>query len=107
MNHQPMTLRAEYLITGAMPSKGEFEKDGKLVPYDNTKFYVHMPLSQGKGYATVEYKFGTSAEYERIFSNIDLPATAEVVIEQTTTGKGTVKQEIKDIIFKKKAGIPA
>ena len=98
---QAMTFKNDYLVIGAYPNKGSFRNDdNEIVAYDHCKFYVQMPLKQGKGYSCVEFKFGSSDDFDKVFS-VDLPAQATVEFEQVTTGKGRVQTNIVGIEFKK------
>lgn len=79
-------------ITGALPSKGILESG---VPYDSTKVFVETDLddSKGIGTATVEYKWGTSENYQKIAHVLKAarasgkPALFDADLEIVTNGK--------------------
>ena len=98
---QAMSFKNDFVVTGAKPSSGSFTNDkGEMVSYDTCNFYVQMPLKDGKGFASVEYKFGKSAEFNTLFP-VELPAMATIEFEQLTTGKGRVQTNIVGIEFSK------
>lgn len=96
-----MRFKSDFKILGAYPHVGAFKNDNdEVVEYDTNKFFVETPLSRGKGTNTVEYKYGLSADFDKIF-DVDLPATATIELEQTTSGNGKPSFEIVSIEFKK------
>lgn len=64
------------------------EVEGKR--YDTTKLFIESNLDESKGvakgFATVEYEFGTSAEFKKL-QHLSFPFIAELTIELVTTGK--------------------
>lgn len=85
-----------------MPNKGTFFDERKKVDvdYDNTKFYIEMSLSDGKGFATLEMKLPSSDDYDRYFGAVDLPAIADITFtESVKSGKRI--ETITNIEFKK------
>lgn len=86
-----MEVNAQVEITGAKNFVGNVEG----VQYDSTTIFVKTELDESrdnaKGYATTEYKFGTSAEYERL-KGLPFPFMADVTIELGTTGKRDTKR---------------
>lgn len=97
-----MSRTNQYKITGAFPSKGSFfdKEKNQEIAYDSTKFYIEMPLADGKGFATVEMKLPSSDDYHKYFGAIDLPAVADVTFLETTKG-GKRIETITNIEFKK------
>lgn len=98
---QNLTFKNDYIITGAYPNQGSFkDKDtGELISYDHTKIYVQMPLRQGVGFTTVEYKFGSSDDFKR-FENVSMPMNATIEFEQVTSGNGRVQTNILSVNLK-------
>ena len=88
-----MQLNAQVEITGVKCFLGNIEG----VAYDSTTLFVRTDLDESRenacGYATTEYKYGTSAEYAKLAPAIleakkrGLPFLADVVLELTTTGR--------------------
>lgn len=96
-----MITKSELTITGAYPNKGTFKNsDGETIDYDYCKFYVEMPLKQGKGVSTAEFKAFTASEFDTIF-NVDLPAKAEISFERVVNNGKSV-ETIVAIDFKSK-----
>ncbi|MFC7518669.1 hypothetical protein ACFQUU_27030 [Herbaspirillum sp. GCM10030257] len=77
-------------VTGIKASKGTMENGQS---YDSTKVYIETRLDESKGnqkgFATVEYNFGSSDEFHKL-KHLPVPFIAEVEFEQITNGK-TVK----------------
>lgn len=100
---KPTRFKNDFIVTAAYPNKGEYE--GR--PYDNTKFYVKAPISKGKGYITVENVFGTSADYDRLFADVDLETSVFTIeFEQFTNPKGKLVQNIVGVELKKETKTP-
>lgn len=95
------------LITGAIASSGSFEnKKGEQVKYDSINFYVQMPLTKGKGFATVENKLrNRSHDFDKIFGAVELPAMAEISFVEQTDGKGNMVREVVDVVIIKPAKV--
>lgn len=85
----------QYEVTGIKKFKGDVEGQH----HDTTTIYVktRMDESRGtsKGYATAEYKWGDSSNYEKV-AHLKLPMMAELDLEQVTNGK-TVKTVCFDL----------
>lgn len=81
-----MKINQVLTITGMKASKGDFE--GTV--YDSTKVYAMTDMDEtkgnAKGFATVEYPLGTSAEYEK-FKHLTFPFKADCEMEFVTSGK--------------------
>jgi len=94
-------LNQRVTVTGSFPSKGVLESGA---PYDSTKVFVLTDLddSKGVGTATVEYKWGTSENYQKIASFIKAacdagkPALFDADLEVTTNGK-TQRTQVVDL----------
>ncbi len=82
-----MKFTTEIKVAGIKKSKGTLENGNA---YDSTKIYVETDLDDSKGTAkgcaTVEYPFGTSAEYEK-YAHLTFPFLASATLEIVTTGK--------------------
>lgn len=90
-----MRMKQQFTLSGAKPSKGDFNG----TPYDSTKIYLDLPISDGNGTCTIEYSWGTSDNYQKL-ANLDLPTDVIVDFELMTTGKGQ-KTIIHDVEVKK------
>lgn len=81
-----MKLNQQLTITGMKGSKGEYEGAG----YDSTKVYAMTDMDEtkgnAKGFATVEYSFGKSDEYEK-YKHLTFPFKADCEMEFVTSGK--------------------
>lgn len=92
------TFNAQMKITGMKASKGDMEG----VSYDSTKVYVETAFDESKGtargFATAEYNFGTSVEYEK-FKHLPYPFMADCEIEFVTSGRvqKTIMRSIKPV----------
>lgn len=92
------TFIAPMKVTGMKASKGDMEG----VHYDSTKVYVETGFDESKGtakgFATAEYSFGTSLEYDK-FKHLPFPFMAECEIEFVTSGRvqKTVMRSIKPV----------
>lgn len=88
-----MQVNAQVEVTGAKSFQGNIEG----VQYDSTTVFIKTELDESrdnaKGFATTEYKFGTSAEFEK-FRPLHFPFMADVCIELGTTGKRDTKRLI-------------
>lgn len=66
--------------------------------YDFTKLFIESNLDESKGvakgFATVEYEFGTSEEFHKM-KHLTFPFVADMVIELVTTGKAQKQRIIK------------
>lgn len=86
-----MQVTAKVEVVGMKKFEGVIEG----VSYDSTTLFVKTELDESretaKGFATVEYKFGTSAEFDR-FKSLRFPFLAECDIELTTTGRKESKR---------------
>ena len=73
-------------ITGMKSFKGEVEGTA----YDSTKVYAMTSMDESKdnakGFATVEYPFNKSDEYEK-FKHLNFPFKADCVLNFVTSGK--------------------
>lgn len=81
-----MKINQQLTITGMKSSKGEFEGTA----YDSTKVYAMTDMDEtkgnAKGFATVEYPFGKSDEFEK-FKQLPYPFKADCEMEFVTSGK--------------------
>lgn len=81
-----MKLNQVMTICGMKAFKGDVEG----THYDNTKVYAMTDMDESKGnakgFATVEYAFGTSAEFEK-YKAVPFPFKADVEMEFVTNGK--------------------
>lgn len=88
-----MKFTSRITVQGIKGSKGQLES-GQT--YDSTKIYVQTDLDDskgmGKGFATVEYNFGTSDEYHK-FKHLRFPIDCDAELEIVTNGK-TQKTQI-------------
>ena len=88
-----MNFNTRSIVTGMKGSKGKLESGQE---YDSTKIYVQTELddskSLGKGFATVEYGFGTSEEYHK-YKHLPFPLECDAELEIVTNGK-TQKTQI-------------
>lgn len=77
---------AKMKILGMKASKGDFEGTS----FDKTTVFVETRLDDSKGtmkgYASAEYAFGTSVEFEK-FKHLPFPFFADCETELVTTGK--------------------
>ncbi|HJW54704.1 MAG TPA: hypothetical protein VJ577_05470 [Burkholderiaceae bacterium] len=84
-------------ITGIKGSKGMMDNG---TAFDSTKVYIETKLDESKGtqkgFATVEYNFGKSDEFDKL-KHLPVPFVAEVEFEQVTNGK-TVKTIIGSLV---------
>lgn len=75
------------IVTGMKGSKGRLENGQE---YDSTKVFLQTRLDDSKGtakgYASVEYAFGTAAEYEK-YKHLTFPFNADVETETVTSGR--------------------
>lgn len=93
--------KTQALVVGAVANKGSFKDDktGDNVDFDNIKFYVQMPLTKGKGFATAEFKIDNrSHDFEKIFGGVELPAVFEISSIDTVNGKGKTTKQITDVV---------
>lgn len=96
-----MKFSNRVIVTGALPSKGVLESGAS---YDSTKVFVETDLddSKGVGTATVEYKWGTSENYEKIAHILKAarvsgkPAVFDADLEIVTNGK-TQRTQVVDL----------
>lgn len=83
-----MQVRTQLDVVGCKKFAGNVEG----VAYDSTTVFVLMELDESrdsaKGRAAAEFKFGTSAEFDRL-SQLRFPFRADAELEITTTGKQT------------------
>lgn len=88
-----MQFTSEVEVTGAKMFVGNIEG----VAYDSTTVFIKTELDESrdnaKGFATTEYKFGTSEEYQKL-RGLAFPLKAQVTIELGTTGKRDTKRLI-------------
>lgn len=65
--------------------------------YDFTKLFIESNLDESKGvakgFATVEYEFGTSEEFHKM-KHLPFPFVADLTIELVTTGKAQKQRVI-------------
>jgi hypothetical protein len=93
-----MSFVAQMKVTGMKASKGDMEG----VAYDSTKVYVETGFDESKGtargFATAEYSFGKSDEYEK-YKHLPFPFMAECEIEFVTSGRvqKTIMKSIKPL----------
>jgi len=84
-------VKTQVEVVGAKCFQGNVEG----VAYDSTTLYVKMELDDSRdtarGFATVDYKFGTSEEFDKLRDQ-HFPFLADVEIELTTTGKADKKR---------------
>lgn len=82
-----MKFNTRITIAGVKGSKGKRESGQE---YDSTKIYVQTDLDDskgmGKGFATVEYNYGTSEEFHKL-KHLPFPLVAEAELEIVTNGK--------------------
>ncbi|CAM3898100.1 hypothetical protein EV679_2543 [Kerstersia gyiorum] len=82
-----MKFNTRITIAGVKGSKGKLESGQE---YDSTKIYVQTDLDDskgmGKGFATVEYNYGTSEEFHKL-KHLPFPLVAEAELEIVTNGK--------------------
>ena len=82
-----MKLNTRIVVQGMKASKGVLESGQS---YDSTKLYVQTDLDDskgvGKGFATVEYNFGSSDEYHK-FKHLPFPLECDAELEIVTNGK--------------------
>lgn len=71
--------------------------------HDNTKIYMltTMDSERGRGECTVEYKWGTSNNADKL-SAVPLPCNAELEMEMVTTGnkQSMIVIDVKPIVQK-------
>lgn len=83
-----MQVKSQLDVVGVKKFQGNIEG----VAYDSTTVFVLMELDESrdaaKGKAAAEFKFGTSAEFDRL-AQMRFPFRADVELEITTTGKQT------------------
>ena len=88
-----MKFTSRVTVSGIKGSKGKLESGQE---YDSTKIYVQTDLDDskgmGKGFATVEYGFGTSEEYHK-YKHLSFPIVCDADLEIVTNGK-TQKTQI-------------
>lgn len=102
-----MKINQQLTITGMKAFKGEVE--GTL--YDNTKVFAMTDMDESKGnakgFATVEYAFGKSEEYEK-YKHLTFPFKADCELEFLTNGK-TQRMVLSSIkpVAAAKVGAPA
>lgn len=81
-----MKMDKQLTITGMKASKGEYEGVG----FDSTKVYAMTDMDEtkgnAKGFATVEYVFNKSDEYEK-FKHLSFPFKADCELDFVTNGK--------------------
>lgn len=72
-------------------------------PYDFTKVYIPSPVDplRGKGLVDMEFRFGTSENFERL-KHLEFPLEALVTFETVTNGRIN-KTVITDIQPEKKS----
>ena len=83
------------VITGARHSKGQMDNGS----WDFTEVYGQLVINpeQGKGAATVPYKFGDSKNFHHLFANQVLPGKFEIDFMDTTNGRGAATRVIAGI----------
>jgi hypothetical protein len=88
-----MKFTSRVTVMGMKASKGQLENG---MAYDSTKIYVQTDLDDskgmGKGFASVEYNFGTSEEYGK-YKHLPFPIECDAELEIVTNGK-TQKTQI-------------
>lgn len=88
-----MQFQTQGKVTGIKMFNDEME--GKK--YDFTKLFIESNLDESKGvakgFATVEYEFGTSEEFQKM-KHLSFPFIAELTIELVTTGKAQKQRVI-------------
>jgi len=82
-----MKLTTRITVAGVKGSKGTLESGQE---YDSTKIYVQTELDDtrgmGRGFATVEYTYGTSEEFHKL-KHLPFPLQADAELEIVTNGK--------------------
>ena len=82
-----MQVQSKIKVLGMKSNKGSMDNGQQ---FDSTKVYVETPLDESKGnakgFATTEYTFGLSNEYEK-FKTMSFPFEAMATLEFVTTGK--------------------
>lgn len=82
-----MKFNTRITIAGIKGSKGRLEGGQE---YDSTKIYVQTDLDDskgmGKGFATVEYSYGTSEEFHKL-KHLPFPLQADAELEIVTNGR--------------------
>ena len=82
-----MKFTSRITVQGIKGSKGQLES-GQA--YDSTKIYVQTDLDDskgmGKGFATVEYNFGTSDEYHK-FKHLPFPIDCDADLKLSPTAR--------------------
>lgn len=82
-----MKFNSRITVQGIKGSKGTLES-GQA--YDSTKIYVQTSLDDskgmGKGFATAEYNFGNSDEYQK-YKHLPFPIDCDAEMEIVTNGK--------------------
>jgi len=82
-----MQFTSNVKVTGMKFNKGNLDNGQS---YDSTKVYVETSLDESKGnakgFASSEYTFGTSKEFNS-FAALDFPFAAVATFEQVTNGK--------------------
>lgn len=88
-----MQFNTQCKITGMKMFNDTME--GKT--YDFTKLFIESNLDESKGvakgFATVEYEFGTSEEFHKM-KHLPFPFMADLTIELVTTGKAQKQRVI-------------
>jgi len=81
-----MKMNQNMTITGMKAAQGDFEGTA----YDSTKVYAMTDMDESKGnakgFATVEYVFGKSDEFEK-YKHLTFPFKAACELEFVTNGK--------------------
>lgn len=102
-----MKFTSRITVQGIKGSKGTLES-GQA--YDSTKIYVQTDLDDskgmGKGFASVEYAFGTSEAYHQ-YKHLPFPIECDAELEIVTNGKTqkTVIVSLKPVEVTKAKGV--
>lgn len=91
-----MRIKSDFILRGAKPTN--VVMDGRT--YDNTKIYVDLPISGGKGCMTTEYQWGDSSNYTKHLEHLDYPCDVVVEFEMVMQGKNQ-RTIIHDVQVKK------
>ena len=87
-----MRFTTQIKVLGMKASKGTMENG---TAFDSTKVYVETELDSSKGnakgFAGVEYSFGTSEEFNK-YKHLPFPFMADATVEIVTTGKAQKTQ---------------
>jgi len=81
-----MKFQTQAKVMGAKKFCGTVEGQN----FDSTTLFIETELDTSKevalGFAVAEYKFGTSAEFDKM-KHLTFPFIADLTVELTTTGK--------------------